>query len=114
MTMVIALPDYLAKRLSQQAAVHGRSAEALVIQYLEAALEVEPSLPLDRSDADDLDSVVQRIQALPINPVAVFAVQSDLARLLQEQDAAVLYDPREIAQSTAEIDAAIAEVESIS
>src|SRR6266540_6737981 len=79
MTTTITLPDRLAEQLQQQATVRHRSVEALVIEYVEAALSDEMT-----EEEESLEALVARIKAMPPNPLSIIPAQGDLAEVLRD------------------------------
>jgi plasmid stability protein len=92
MTMMIELPDRVARRLKQRAQIQHRSLADVAIRLLEDALtEVDPD--------EDLVALVDRISSLPPNPHGVIPAQkpftSDfLAQIASEPS----MSPAELAQ----------------
>ncbi len=82
MTTTITLPDRLAEQLQQQATVRHRSVEALVIEYVEAALSDETN-----DEEESLEALVARIKAMPPNPLSIIPAQGNLAEVLQALEA---------------------------
>jgi hypothetical protein len=92
MTTTIILPDDLAQQLQQQAMIRRRSAEALAIEYIAAALtekattQVQVDLP--PLDADtELLALVARIKAMPPNPQSIIPAKGNLADVLRAMEA---------------------------
>jgi plasmid stability protein len=79
MTTTITLPDHLVAQLQQQATVRHRSVEALVIEYVEAALGDEST-----EEEESLEALVARIKAMPPNPLSIIPAQGDLAEVLRD------------------------------
>ena len=77
MTTAIVLPDPLIKRLEQRAALQRRSVEALVIDYVEAALHDQAT-----EDMPSLEAIVAQIKAMPPNPQNRIPAKGDLAAVL--------------------------------
>ncbi|MEO7910420.1 MAG: hypothetical protein ABIV47_12300 [Roseiflexaceae bacterium] len=82
MTTTITLPDRLVEQLQQQASVRHRSVEALVIEYVEAALGDETT-----HEEDSLEALVARIKAMPPNPLSIIPAQGNLAEVLRSLEA---------------------------
>ncbi|MFL5805749.1 MAG: hypothetical protein ACJ8CR_28930 [Roseiflexaceae bacterium] len=104
MTTTITLPDRLVEQLQQQATARRRSVEALVIEYVEAALTDETT-----NEEKSLDALVERIKAMPPNPLDLYPKQSNLAEVLRELEAAETDDD----DQTAALIAAEAELQAI-
>jgi hypothetical protein len=92
MTTTIILPDDLAQQLQQQAMIRRRSAEALAIEYIAAALtekattQVQVDLP--PLDADtELLALVARIKSMPPNPQSIIPAKGNLADVLRAMEA---------------------------
>lgn len=79
MTTTITLPDRLVEQLEQQAAARHRSVEALVIEYVEAALSDETT-----DEEESLEALVVRIKAMPPNPASIIPAQGNLAEVLRD------------------------------
>jgi hypothetical protein len=82
MTTTITLPDRLAEQLQQQATARHSSVEALVIEYVEAALGDEIT-----EEEESLEALVARIKALPPNPQSIIPAQGNLAEVLRSLEA---------------------------
>jgi hypothetical protein len=82
MTTIITLPDHLARQLQQQATARHSSVEALVIEYVEAALGDEMA-----EEEESLEALVARIKALPPNPQSIIPAQGNLAEVLRDMAA---------------------------
>ena len=78
MTTTITLPDHLVDQLQQQASIRHRSIEALVIEYVEAALNDELV-----DEDESLEALVARIKAMPPNPASIIPAQGNLAEVLR-------------------------------
>jgi plasmid stability protein len=105
-TTTITLPDYLAKQLQQQAAARHSSVEALVIEYVEAALGDEMT-----EEAQSLDALVARIKAMPPNPLSIIPAQGNLAEVLRSLEA--IEDDVDIEAESAALQAAEEELRAI-
>ena len=79
MTTTITLPDRLVDQLQQQASIRHRSIEALVIEYVEAALSDETI-----DEEESLEALVARIKAMPPNPLSIIPAQGNLADVLRD------------------------------
>lgn len=86
MTTTITLPDDLAQQLRQQAIARHRTAEALAIEYIAAALtEVASPTQASESALDDdaeLLALVAQIKAMPRDPQNIIPAQGNLAEVL--------------------------------
>ena len=79
MTTTITLPERLVEQLQQQAAARHRSVEALVIEYVEAALSDEAT-----DEEESFEALVARIKATPPNPLSIIPAQGNLADVLRD------------------------------
>ena len=106
MTTTITLPDHLAEQLKQQANMRHRSVEALVIEYVEAALGDEST-----EEEESLEALVARIKAMPPNPLSIIPAQGNLAEVLRSLEA--MEDDVDIEAQSAALQAAEEELRAI-
>jgi plasmid stability protein len=109
MTTTIILPDDLAQQLQQHAMVRRRSAEALAIEYIAAALTEEATPQIQANlpplDADtELLALVAQIKAMPPNPQSIIPAKGNLADVLRAMEA-IEYESNLEAESVALRDA---------
>lgn len=79
MTTTITLPDRLIDQLQQLASIRQSSVEALVIEYVEAALNDESD-----EEKESLEALVARIKAMPPNLASIIPAQGNLAEVLRD------------------------------
>src|SRR5258705_14012234 len=106
MTTIVTLPDRLAEQLRQQATVRHSSVEALVIEYVEAALGDETT-----DEEESLEALVARIKAMPPNPLSIIPAQGNLAEALRSLEA--MEDDVDIEAQSAALQAAEEELRAI-
>jgi predicted transcriptional regulator len=88
MKTTITLPDDLSQQLHQQAVSRKRSAEALAIEYIAAALTEEAATTVEvnrpaRDDDAELLALVARVKAMPPNPQNTIPAKGNLADVLR-------------------------------